>query len=313
MAGLTNNSYVTFVVTLLLAPGMLYMVIRSMIQICKQENKKRLVPTCTIIALLSFTCFIVFACIFQLYRIIIQGSTSFVDTIITSCWGFYGLGLWVMLFIYIIRIDFLFENNSKLLYPRLIQNILFIWILLIFLMFVLIVIALVALGSPTSLILTSITLVLYIGFTVYISYLFIKKIFIVMHMRYETLNESNDPENGTDKIVVELNTVKSIIKYCMLVLMGICSSYITNIIVVIDLASGVTGVPEYAFIAVDILVNSMSLYFMFVFNNDEYNKLCKCCNDRFQKFMVKRLYNRHETELKVALETYQNAILTQPL
>ena len=312
-AQITARTYLSCISTALAAIPLLYMVFRSINQSCSitarsKSNVGKVIPACTVLSLISFTLMLIFSFVVFLAVIIVQEVSLTADRLINASWIFYAIGIWIMMFIYVLRLDITFKNGP-LSYPKWLINLLY-GSLIIFGILCVTIVSLALSGflfTPIHLYTSIITLILYIGFTLTLMFLFCTKLFIIMSKRLESKmneNKSNDAENeNVDGIVIELFTLNSMIKYCLLVLQGIISTYIGNILVVIALTD--QNLPPYAFVAVDILVNSMSLYFMFSFNNDQYNRCCSKCHGCFATLCIAFIFERDRYRKKLSLADRQ--------
>lgn len=239
--------------------------------------------------------------------IIIAGETDLAWALLNGSWGLYVIGLLIMMYIYILRLDS--SEFSMLSYPKWLINLLYILLTIISLLAFAIVICAIIFLFDIVYYLSIVLLLAYIGFTITLLGLFFKKLFVMMSKRLENNmekgnnnNDNNDEENGqnvqsNNGVIIELSTLNSMIKYCLLVLQGIISTYIGNLMVLIAMAN--PGLPVYTWTAIDILVNSITLYFMFSFNNDQYNKCCSKCHGCCGQICISWIFNQYKNTLSL--------------
>ena len=325
------NAYPTCIITGLASIPLTYMVFRSINQTCIDSAKNRFkngktIPICSIVSLSSFTLMVTITFIIFLTAIIQNEFTEIAVILISASWLFYAIGLMVMMFIYVLRLDSkTFKNSNDTLsilsYPKWLINVLYIFLSTIVLLCIMIVILRSVSGNTTlSLSVALIALILYVIFSITLVILFFKKLFLIMTQRLESnmvkedANNSNADTDNKGKehgFVIELITMKSMMKYCLLVLQGIISTYIGNILAVIAMHPDTPSMPGYAFVGIDSLVNCVSLYFMFSFNNDQYTKWCLKCHKCCEQLCISWIFSKYKDKLSLEDRAQYETLILQ--
>ena len=290
-------------------------------------NGHKLMIGCNTCGLFSF---VIHTIVSVLLLWIVLLSSDYTDQTINAIfggfWVFYLIGLWTMLFIFVSRIDNTFKN-SFLAYPPFVIKILYGWT---FIIAILMVIAAafnaMQLHGVLNEILGPILLLMHFLFSMVLMYLLCRKVFVAIQLRMiQRIENTNKQmidveENGDESVsnkgnVVDLMSIKSLTQYMLLVIIGIISSYIGNIMV-LALPPPSDGVfhGRYSVIyAFDIIVNAFALYFLFGFNGRVYYKMCGCCHRLCEKCCIECAFKFVDKE-KLSDKTKEqcaNLILTE--
>ena len=104
--------------------------------------------------------------------------------------------------------------------------------------------------------------------------------------------DDEDDDGDEDRVdVITLNNIKDSVRFALLMSMGILSTYICTVLIIVDISAGISKnihiyTWTHVFLGVDIIVNSTVLYLMFTFTTREYNKFCRCCHGCMEKCCI---------------------------
>eukprot|EP01084_Bolivina_argentea_P309034 534510_1 len=228
-------------------------------------------------------------------------------------WLFYGVGLWLMMLSFVLRIQYTFKG-TYLEYSPIIIRILY--ILLGLALIEVISIGVINGAMPSlykeGLIIAYIAIISHFLFSILLTYLLFTKIFVVMQHRLRERFETNDSSqqemttiNNENNINAEaqtptmhqisLRSIKSVTRYALLMFMGIISTYIVSVLVFIDIEYGWSvsaHILTYGqtLIGLDLLINSIAVYLLFQQNSKIYFAVCKICHIGCESFCIQITY-----------------------
>ena len=103
--------------------------------------------------------------------------------------------------------------------------------------------------------------------------------------------------NETKRQVIDITSMERLIRYTLLVLMGLMTTIIGIMTIVIDFyIRGELGDVDPAFIAIgiDCTVNGICVCLLFGFSKNIYDKLCNCCHKTLKNTLITYVFEREE-------------------
>eukprot|EP01083_Nonionella_stella_P109542 319534_1 len=291
--------YIALVILLLLTIVLFLMLFQVINHLCRKQSSethssetKRSLLCCNITGICTFLLFS-FGSVIIIIALVIEGDDTLViyDTITRAMLLPYVFGIWIMLYIFVTRIDHTLGRSYLAYSPRTIR-ILYIYVIGMGLLMVF-ALAIHTFGDPSTGVWTILVLLNFFAhflFVIGLMWMLGRKVFIGMRARMEygiasetvgTPTSADAAVPKKDNPVIELNTIENWTRYTFLISVGIVSTYVGNL--VSNLALSVDADPEYdgdriILMGVDAFVNALSLYFFFEFNTAAYDKYCKTCH-----------------------------------
>ena len=103
--------------------------------------------------------------------------------------------------------------------------------------------------------------------------------------------------NESKRQVIDITSMERLVRYTLLVLMGLLTTIIGILTIVIDfLIRGELGDVDPAFIAIgiDCTVNALCICLLFGFSKKLYDKLCSKCHKTLKNTLITNVFERQE-------------------
>jgi len=228
----------------------------------------------------------------------------------------YALALWTMSLSFVLRIDYGFKNTFLAYHPT---AIMVLYILALILLLLAVVISVFVAMDRLDVVgawMGPAILGFHFIFSVVMIFFLFRKVFVAMTLKFNQSVRAQDGGDNVDKMsIIRLDNIDAFTRYALLMVIGLMSTYIFLVLVVVSLNTANHLRLGYVFIASDLTVNASVLFLLFPIADKWYFGVCgkchECCRGCCIDCVYRRVLSRSETDKDK--QQFAELILANPL